>query len=291
MKKVRPHLAMMKMHGNKIDASKLLTKPGRTHMNKLKLQQLAAFFLVGMMAASSLPADQIQIEQRITRLEKLVEGQGLVDMYLRLESLQQEVQKLRGEVELQTNSIEGLKQRQRDLYLDVDRRLRQLESGALTPQSANAPTAPATSAPPVAATKTKPVATSSDPVVEETAYRAAFKLLKEGRYSPATSRFKAFLAKYPSSAYADNAQYWLGEISYVTRAYKQAITEFDKVLNNYPESTKHADAILKQGYCYYELKNYAKANELLAAVVTRFPHSTSARLADKRRQRISAEGH
>ena len=266
-------------------------------MIKLKLNHITALFLAGIMVSASLPADEVQLEQRITRLEKLVEGQGLVDLYLRLETLQQEVQQLRGEVEVQANSIEGIKQRQRDLYLDVDRRLRQLELGAVAKPSVSSPVAPAKKpavpTAPAAEKGTKRVnkaAVATDPDTEETAYRAAFKLLKEGRYTPATSRFRAFLKKYPSSAYADNAQYWLGEVSYVTRAYKKAISEFEKVLNNYPDSTKSADALLKQGYCYYELKDFAKANKLLTAVITRYPHSTAARLADKRRKQIGAAG-
>jgi len=245
------------------------------------------------MFSTSLPAADVPLEQRITRLEKLVEGQGLVDLYLRLETLQQEVQQLRGEVEVQANSIEGIKQRQRDLYLDVDRRLRQLELGAVAKPSVTSPVAPArksVSPKPVVTTTGKKAPIATNPATEETAYRAAFKLLKEGRYTPATSRFRAFLKKYPSSAYADNAQYWLGEVSYVTRAYKKAISEFEKVLNNYPDSTKNADALLKQGYCYYELKDFAKANELLSAVISRYPHSTAARLAEKRRKQISAAG-
>lgn len=259
-------------------------------MIKLKLHYVAAFFLVGILAASPVLAVETQLEQRIIRLEKLIEGQGLVDLYLRLETLQQEVQQLRGEVEVQANSINGLKQRQRDLYLDIDRRLRQLESGAVAKPPTSAP-APTSSTPPKS-TGSKPVATApTDPVVEETAYRAAFELLKEGRYAPATSRFRAFLVKYPNSAYADNAQYWLGEISYVTRDYERAIAEFDKVLNNYPDSTKHADALLKLGYCYYEIKSFLKAKQLLNAVVVRFPHSTAKRLAEKRLQKMSAEGH
>ena len=260
-------------------------------MIKLKLHHVAFFSLAGMMASPLLLADEVENEKRITRLEKLVEGQGLVDLYLRLETLQQEVQQLRGEVEVQTNSIEGLKQRQRDLYLDIDRRLRQLESGAVAQPQARTTVTPTAPAAPKGAKPAVRASAPANPVAEETAYRAAFKLLKEGRYAPATSRFRAFLVKHPGSAYADNAQYWLGEVSYVTRAYEQAIAEFDKVLNNYPDSTKHADALLKQGYCYYELKNFAKANELLAAVIARYPHSTAARLADKRRKQISAEGH
>jgi len=263
-------------------------------MFKLKLSQLSVVCATALVLSGPLAAADVELEQRVKRLEKLVEGQGLVDMYLRLETLQQEVQQLRGEVEVQTNTIEGLKQQQRQLYLDIDRRLRQLESGVVskTPSTLTPPvTNPGAASAPSKAPAKQITPASADPVVEENAYRAAFKLLKEGRYSPATSRFRDFLTKYPASGYADNAQYWLGEISYVTRAFERAIGEFDKVLNNYPDSTKHADALLKQGYCYYELKNYTKANELLTLVGTRYPHSTAARLAEKRRQKISAEGH
>ncbi len=258
-------------------------------MKKLTLNYVAPLLLASAFIIAPVHAAESTIDQRLQRLEKLVEGQGLVDMYLRLETLQQEVQQLRGEVEVQTNTIKGLKQRQRDLYLDIDRRLRQLESGVVAkPPVAVVPSTP-TATP--ANTKTQPATTvTANPAAAEDAYRAAFKLLKEGRYAPATSRFKDFLKKYPDSSYADNAQYWLGEISYVTRAFKQAIIEFDKVLNNYPNSTKHADALLKQAYCYYELKDYVKARELLTAVTTRFPHSTAANLAEKRRKRMIAEG-
>src|SRR3569832_2023908 len=61
---------------------------------------------------------------RGTQLERLLEGQALTDMLLRVQQMQQELQKLRGDLEVQTNEINGLKQRQRDLYLDIDRRLR-----------------------------------------------------------------------------------------------------------------------------------------------------------------------
>ena len=255
-------------------------------MMKQTRHYVAPLLIVSALLAAPLQAAELPLEQRVQRLEKLVEGQGLVDMYLRLETLQQEVQQLRGEVEVQTNTINGLKQRQRDLYLDIDRRMRQLESGAVSK-------APIAAAPTQSTTATKPAATTAtaNPAAAEDAYRAAFKLLKEGRYAPATSRFKDFLKKYPDSSYADNAQYWLGEISYVTRAFKQAIAEFDKVIKNYPASTKHADAILKQAYCYYELKDYVKARALLTDVITRFPHSTAASLAEKRRKRMTAEGH
>ena len=240
----------------------------------------------GLLLATPVHAEN-GLEKRVQRLEKLLESQGLVDLYLRLEALQKEVQQLRGDVEQHGFAVNGIKQRQRDLYLDIDRRLSQLENARTTPSTntpqSTKPVTPTTARGPVSAA-------SASPAAEETAYREAFVLLKEGRYQPAKKRFSDFVAKYPSSGYADNAQYWIGEVNYVTRAFAQAIVEFNKVLSNYPNSQKQADALLKMGYCYYELKDFTKARESLQAVTSRFPNTTPARLAEKRLQQLKSEG-
>lgn len=233
------------------------------------------------------------LEARVARMEKLLASQGLVDLYLRLEALQKEVQQLRGDVEQHGFEVNGIKQRQRDLYLDIDRRLSQLENGRTTaPVPASTPqTPPGAATTPITPGNTAPVsAAPANQAAEETAYREAFGLLKEGRYQPAKSRFSDFVARYPASGYADNAQYWIGEVNYVTRAFEQAIVEFNKVLSNYPNSQKRGDALLKIGYCYYELKDFAKARESLQAVTSRFPNTTPARLAETRLQQLKSEG-
>jgi tol-pal system protein YbgF len=250
---------------------------------------LALCCSVGFAISTPVLAEQ-SLEQRVTRMEKLLDSQGLVDLYLRLEALQQEVQQLRGEVEQHSFDLNGIKQRQRDLYLDIDRRLSQLENGRPTRPTNTPGRSPGPSAPPATTPRGPASSATANPAAEEKAYREAFGLLKEGRYEPAKSRFTDFVARYPSSGYADNAQYWIGEVNYVTRAFKQAIVEFNKVLNNYPNSQKHADALLKIGYCYYELKNFAKARESLQAVTTRFPNTTPARLAAKRLQQLKTQG-
>jgi tol-pal system protein YbgF len=232
------------------------------------------------------PAYGAELEERVQRLEKLMDSQGLVDMFLQMQSLQEEVRQLRGQVEQQTYAIENLKQRQRDLYLDIDRRMRKLEGGGSVSPSTSSPSVSSTPGAPATTASAAP-SSSAD---EDAAYRSAFNLLKEGRYQDAIKRFSAFLKKYPNSGYADNAQYWLGEANYVTRKYEQAIKEFELVVTTYPQSDKRADALLKVGYCQYELKAYDKAKEALTRVVQEFPKTTAARLADNRLQRMKLEG-
>ena len=251
-------------------------------------KSLYMLLIIGL-GLAAVPAYAEELEERVQRLEKLLDSQGLVDMFLQMQNLQQEVGELRGQVEQQTYAIESLKQRQRDLYLDIDRRMRKLEGGGAAPVTGSTATTPSTT---TATTSKTPTATTAPTTSgdEDAAYRDAFNLLKEGRYQTAIKRFTAFLKKFPTSGDADNAQYWLGEANYVLRNYTQAITEFNQVIVGYPQSNKRADALLKVGYCHYELKDLASAKEALSKVVRDFPKTTAARLADNRLQRMQLEG-
>ena len=126
---------------------------------------------------------------------------------------------------------------------------------------------------------------------ERAAYQKAFDMLKEGRYKMANASFLEFVARYPGSNYAGNSQYWLGESNYVTRKFKQAIEEFSKVLEKYPNSNKVPDAMLKLGYTYYELHEFDNARSILTQLQQNYPKGTTSRLASKRLDRMSKEGH
>ena len=70
---------------------------------------------------------QSDVEARLTRVERLLDGGALVQMLEGLEALRNEVQALRGEIEVQSNTIAQLKARQRELYLGLDERLLNVE--------------------------------------------------------------------------------------------------------------------------------------------------------------------
>lgn len=134
-------------------------------------------------------------------------------------------------------------------------------------------------------------AVAANPAEEKAAYDQAFQSLKDLRYADAAEGFQAFLARYPSSDYADNAQYWLGESYYVTRNYDIALDAFNGLLSKYPDSSKTPDALLKIGYTHYELKQWDQARAALEQVKQQFPDTTLARLADNRLRSMRMEGH
>ncbi|MCF6217151.1 MAG: tol-pal system protein YbgF [Gammaproteobacteria bacterium] len=72
-------------------------------------------------------AKPLSVEQRLSLLERKLDNDALIDLYQRLDALQLEVQQLRGEQEQQQHGIEGIKQRQRSLYIDLDQRIGSLQ--------------------------------------------------------------------------------------------------------------------------------------------------------------------
>ncbi|MDH3948846.1 MAG: tol-pal system protein YbgF [Gammaproteobacteria bacterium] len=231
---------------------------------------------------------KMSVEERLKRLEQLLASQGLVDIMLKVESLQTEIQRLQGQSEEQLHTLQELKKRQRDLYIDIDRRLLQLErnapaGSAISPGAAAA--AGATAAQPSGA---KPTTKSTTAVTagamtaapllqgEQQAYQDAFNLLRELRYDKATLAFRDFLKNYPNGRYAHIAQYWLGEASYAQGKFKQAIKDYQTLIDNHPNSPKLAEAMLKIGYSQYELKNYKAAQGSLEQLIKTYPGTTEA---------------
>jgi len=296
----------------------------------------------------------LPVEDRLQLMERRM--QALTDILMRLDRIQQEIQQLRGDVELQGHGLESVKKRQRDLYGDMDRRVMQLSTQqvpaastrqppvAAIPSADGMPAAtaevaaehvvtplpttslsrpnnieplagkPPLTSPPGAALQTAeatsgvaapaldpvaasapvsalPVVPPADPALEQPMYKQAFDLLMQRRYDEAKQAFRAFLRQYPDGRLAANAQYWVGEASYVTRDFVTALDEFTRVVQNYPTSPKVSDSLLKIAFIQYEQKEWAKSRETLESIVNQYATTTAARLAKKRLERMRIEGN
>ncbi|MBL1142279.1 MAG: tol-pal system protein YbgF [Proteobacteria bacterium] len=244
------------------------------------------------------------LNARLAKVEKAINNSALLDMLELLESLKTEVSTLRGQIEVQTHTIEQLKQRQRDLYTDVDNRLQRIESNKSTTSidATSTVAEPETTQESITETENTTAKTNTtsaepdseakepaDPAKAEAVYQKAFKLLKESQYDQALAAFKAFLIDYPNSPFSDNAQYWIGEANYVMQKYDLAINEYQTLLNTFPDSKKVSHALLKIGYSYAELGNAADAEKTLKKVKSQYPGTTAARLADERLRKIGSE--
>src|SRR5690348_8327764 len=77
-----------------------------------------------------LSAVQRSLEDRLSALEQQLKAQGLVDLFNQSEQMRNDLAKLRGQIEVLTYELEQAQKRQRDLYVDLDTRMRKLESSA-----------------------------------------------------------------------------------------------------------------------------------------------------------------
>lgn len=258
-----------------------------------------------MAATESVAVVQPSVEARLSKLERQVNSKALLELMDRIDSLQAELQEMRALSEEQVHQIESLKQRQRDLYLDLDRRLSRVEreGGAVSPV-ANQGLGDANGSPALVGSGQQLVAGANNVVevppqnIEETdalteereAYQKAFNLLRQLQYDPATAAFQNFIKKYPKGRYAHIAQYWLGEASYARRDFKQAITDYQLLIDHYPQSPKLAEAMLKMGYSRWELKAIIGAKTILDQLVEQYPNSSEAKqaqpLLEKLNQRL-----
>ena len=239
---------------------------------------------------------RLSTKERLSRLEKLLDSQAMVEMYISMDGLQQDIQEFRGQSEMDAHRLKRIEERQRELFIDFDRRLRQIEI-ELSKRPVEA--LPGTTTPTLGSangTASGEVDTGDnavagvDPRKEQEEYQKALEILRSDRYGEAIRAFKQFLTVYPTGVYAVNAQYWLGEANYVMRRFEQAIKEFTKVMELNPKSSKSPDAMLKMGYSYYEIKDWKGARKVLNDLVKQFPDTTAAELAQNRLHRINVEG-
>ena len=221
-----------------------------------------------------------ELERRLEGVERVVKNQSLVNLTQQVAAAERRADELQGRVEELEHGAESTAERQRQLYVDLDTRIQELET-AIRDRSVVSVMDGGTLPP-----GQLPMPGGSD----RDNYNAAFELLKEQRYEPAASAFQQFLVTFPDSELADNAQYWLAESHYVTQKFELALGEFEVVISRFKISRKVPDALLKMGYCNYELKRWDAARGALTRVQTDYPETTAARLAGQRLQRMDEEG-
>jgi tol-pal system protein YbgF len=111
----------------------------------------------------------------------------------------------------------------------------------------------ATAAPDAAARAREEPGGLSQGSAELRSYEDAFARFRESDYRGAIDRFRSFLQNQPSSDYADNALFWLGESYFRVGDFEQAVLTFEDVAKKYPGGNKVPDALYRQGLALLEL--------------------------------------
>lgn len=256
---------------------------------KIRLAALTCAALITSGCALTPPTEDplamqlAELERRLAAVERILANGSLVDLAVQTDELQRDTAELQGRIETLEHRAEESAARRRDLYVDLDERIQNLERN-LTSGGAGGPSVLDGGS---LAPGELPLPGGSD----RDNYQAAFELLKEQRYDEASMGFEQFLVAFPDSQLADNAQYWLAEAHYVSGDFDEALRQFGVVVDRYPRSRKVPDALLKMGYCNYELERWNDARGALRRVQAEYADTTAARLAEQRLSRMDDEGH
>ncbi len=237
------------------------------------------------------PRRALSAEERMRLLEQQISNLTQMNLPGKIDSLQQQLQQITGQIEVLGHDIQTLQ-------------------AAKTQSTANPPAAAVNAPTPTSAeteiaskiaqaeanvtrnapsTQKAPAASEVAPAgSEENAYKAAFNLLANKKNAQALAAFQAFLKTYPKGTHAPNAHYWLGELYANEHKNDLATEQFTTLIQKFPSYRKVPDVMLKLAIIHAEAGQPAQAQQELQKIVTRYPNSAAARLAQKRLKETQA---
>lgn len=183
---------------------------------------------------------------------------SLTELFLQLRLLQDEMRLLRGLVEQQSHVIEQFGRQRMDDYLDLDRRIGELNRAL-----------PTLATPPLLALP-QSLSTDNSDVVELTdkqAYRAARQKIQARQFDQAKTALEEFVLRYTDSVYLPNAYFLIGELHSLDGELEPAQQAFSLVVNRYPQHSKVADAKFKLAKIHHRDGDVKRAKSLLHAVL------------------------
>lgn len=201
---------------------------------------------------------ETEMTARLDRMESAQRNQ--LELVNQLELLRQENARLRGQVETLSNEVATLQKRNRDLYTDLDARLKKMEPQSVTVDGR----------------------TAAVDRAELAAYETPLAQFRAGDFKGSLPGFQQFVARYPASAYAPAAQYWIGSAHYAIKDYKSAIAAHRTLVERYSDSPRVPDALLSIAESQVQLGDRKSANATLNRVIKEFPETEAAKIARDR---------
>ena len=233
------------------------------------------------------------------------------------QKLEEEIRKLRGQLEEHDNAIEQLKKELTNRYTDLDQRLELLsqkidppednpeaQDASATTASTNADTSapaivpaapvpqqttPATQQAPATQPQTNTAAasnTTNDQIeLEKAAYTVALDAYKQGGAKKAIQPMQNFIKNHPNGIYIGNAYFWLAEFYLAVDPvdYKSAKQNYNIVATRYPNSARASRAVYQLYSIAKEVdKNTALASQYKSKLLSQYPQSEEAKFIQKK---------
>ncbi|MBU0687989.1 MAG: tol-pal system protein YbgF [Gammaproteobacteria bacterium] len=212
----------------------------------------------------------ISLEKQLAEIElqNKLAVRSLLNLQMQLEMQSSEMRKQRGLFEEFGHAQQEAEKRQKDFYIDLDSRLRQLESGSGGGASRAAAVPSGGS--------------DNGSSGENRAFETAYGFYRAESYREAALSFRDFLRQYPQSVHEANVYYWLGNANFLSREYAGSFAAYSNLLSKYPDHPRAPEAMLNMAECQLSLKKRTAARSTLKKLISQFPGSDASDKAKKR---------
>jgi tol-pal system protein YbgF len=246
---------------------------------------------------------EFEINEKFTNFEKSnkIDPKLINSLSERINTLFDDLAKLRGEVEVLTYALQTSEERQKVLYKELNERLQKIEDSALKIEN----NVNSTESPPTNQTLTQnnliiqeeevlpeiapepiPQAADLPPLVDKNIeyqeFEDAKKLITATKYKEAFDALDKFVINYPSSELLPEAKYNLGYTQFALRNYKAAINTFNKIVLEYPDNPIAPNSLYQVSNSQIQLTRITKAKQTLRTLIKKYPNADIIPSAKKR---------
>ena len=246
---------------------------------------------------------EFEINEKFTNFEKSnkVDPKLINNFSERINSLFDDLAKLRGEVEVLTYSLQTSEERQKVLYKELNERLQKIEESALKIENnVNSVESPTENKPltqnnliiqedevlPEIAPEPIPEAADLPPLVDKDLeyqeFEDAKKLITATKYKEAFDALDKFVVNYPSSELLPEAKYNLGYTQFALKNYKAAINTFNKIVLEYPDNPIAPNSLYQVSNSQIQITRITKAKQTLRSLIKKYPNADIIPSAKKR---------
>jgi len=185
---------------------------------------------------------------------------ALLDLQGQIDAVKADQARLRGANEQLLRELSDQQQRQKDVQLGLEDRLRKFEPIKVMLDGAEITVEP----------------------VEKREYEAVMGVFRKGDFAAAQTGLTNFTQRYANSAYLPSALFWLGNAEYANKDYSAAVIHFKRMLSLTPKHVRASEAMLAIANCQVELKDTKVARKTMEELVKSYPDSEAALAAKER---------
>jgi tol-pal system protein YbgF len=246
---------------------------------------------------------EFQLNEKFTNFEKSnkIDPKLINSLSERINTLFDDLAKLRGEVEVLTYALQTSEERQKVLYKELNERLQKIEDSALKIENnVNSAESTPMNQPltqnnliiqeeevlPEIAPEPIPQAADLPPLVDKNIeyqeFEDAKKLITATKYKEAFDALDKFVVNYPSSELLPEAKYNLGYTQFALRNYKAAINTFNKIVLEYPDNPIAPNSLYQVSNSQIQLTRITKAKQTLRTLIKKYPNADIISSAKKR---------